>query len=140
MRIFVGNLLFTSTKDDVQKLFEAFGDVVSVSIRHKSGKNLRSFGFVEMPDENQASSAIAALEGKNFKGRILNVTPERVNVEKSKPTIIFPVPEIKEIPEIKEKKFHTKLRKTGSWEKRKGKGKTKGWKKKPGGVKKKFRE
>ncbi len=140
MRIFVGNLLFTSTKEDVQKLFQGFGTVDSVSIRNKSGKNPRGFGFVEMSDENQALSAIAALEGKDFMGRILNVTPERVIVEKSEPIIIVPEQEIKEIPEVKEKKFPSKHRKAGSWEKRKGKGKSKNWKKKPGGVKKKFKD
>lgn len=84
MNIFVGNLSFAAKVDDVKKIFEAFGLVDSVSIKKKSGQNSRGFGFVNMPDEAQAQAAIAALEGKEFMGRPMNVTAGRVKPPKPK--------------------------------------------------------
>jgi len=80
MNIFVGNLSFDSTHDDVKKLFEGFGNVASVAIvmsKEKKAPKSRGFGFVEMPDEHQALAAIAALSGKEFMGRVINVDPAR---------------------------------------------------------------
>ncbi|MCX5714804.1 MAG: RNA-binding protein [Candidatus Omnitrophica bacterium] len=76
MDIFVGNLLFESTVEDVKKLFEGFGNVASVVIameKEKKAPKSRGFGFVQMPDEQQALAAIAALNGNEFMGRVLNV-------------------------------------------------------------------
>ncbi len=76
MNIFVGNLLFDATEADVKKLFERFGSVASVAIvMDKKGKKSRGFGFVQMPDDLQAVAAIAAVDGKDFMGRALNVSP-----------------------------------------------------------------
>ena len=76
MNIFVGNLSFGATGGDVKKLFEGFGSVVSVRIvMEKKGTKSRGFGFVEMPDGQLALAAIAALNGKEFMGRVLNVSP-----------------------------------------------------------------
>ena len=69
MNIFVGNLPFSATENDVKGVFEAFGAVSSVSIKKKSGKNSRGFGFVSMPDDQQAQAAIAGLQNKEFMGR-----------------------------------------------------------------------
>ncbi|MFH0913393.1 MAG: hypothetical protein V1884_03835 [Candidatus Omnitrophota bacterium] len=78
MNIFVGNLLFEATEGDVKKLFEGFGNVASVAIvMEKKGIKSRGFGFVQMPDEEQALAAIAALNDKEFMGRPLNVNPVR---------------------------------------------------------------
>lgn len=80
MIIFVGNLSFDAVEADVQKLFEGFGNVASVVIvmrKEKNGPKSRGFGFVEMPDEQQALAAIAAFNGKEFMGRVLNVDPAR---------------------------------------------------------------
>ena len=80
MDIFVGNLSFSATEDDVKKLFEGFGNVASVVIVMRKEKRVsksRGFGFVQMPDEQQALAAIAALNGKEFMGRVLNVNPAR---------------------------------------------------------------
>jgi hypothetical protein len=84
MNIFVGNLLFESTEGDVKKLFEGYGFVTSVVIVMRKEKKVpksRGFGFVEMPDEQQALAAVAALNGKEFMGRILNVEPARPKTE-----------------------------------------------------------
>jgi RNA recognition motif-containing protein len=84
MDIFVGNLLFESTEADVKKLFEGFGNVASVVIvmsKEKKAPKSRGFGFVQMPDEQQALAAIAALNGKEFMGRLLNVDPKRPKAE-----------------------------------------------------------
>ena len=84
MDIFVGNLSFESTKDDVKKLFEEFGNVSSVAIvmrKEKKTPKSRGFGFVAMLDQQQALNAIAALNGKEFMGRVLNVNPARPKTE-----------------------------------------------------------
>ena len=80
MNIFVGNLLFDATEGDVKKLFECYGLVASVVIvmsKEKKAPKSRGFGFVDMPDEQQALTAIAALNGKEFMGRVLNVDVAR---------------------------------------------------------------
>ncbi|MBP7216292.1 MAG: hypothetical protein KBA46_03300 [Candidatus Omnitrophica bacterium] len=83
MNIFVGNLSFESTESDVKKLFEGFGNVTSVAIVMDKSKHPKSrgFGFVEMPDQEQALSAIASLHDKEFMGRVLNVSPARPKTE-----------------------------------------------------------
>ncbi len=76
MNIFVGNLSFAATEEDVKKFFEEFGSVASVRIvMEKKGKKSRGFGFVQMPDNEQALAAIAALSGREFMTRPLNVSP-----------------------------------------------------------------
>lgn len=75
MNIFVGNLSFEAKEIDVQRAFMAFGVVTSVAIvMEKKGKKSRGFGFVEMPDEQEALAAIAQLQDKELLGRPLNVT------------------------------------------------------------------
>jgi len=84
MNIFVGNLSFDSTETDVRNLFEGFGNVASAVIvmsKEKKTPKSRGFGFVEMSDEAQALAAIAALNDKEFMGRLLNVSPARPKVE-----------------------------------------------------------
>ena len=66
MRIFVGNFAFTTTKDELRQLFEAYGHVEQVRIitDPETGRS-RGFGFVEMPD---ATAAQAAMAGINRRG------------------------------------------------------------------------
>jgi len=72
-KIYVGNLPFSASEDDVRNLFATYGDVQSVSlITDRETGRLRGFGFVEM-DENGAREAIQALDGQDFMGRNLKV-------------------------------------------------------------------
>lgn len=82
MRIFVGNLPFSATDADLSSLFEPFGEIQSIQIMtdRDTGKP-RGFGFVEMGSED-GQKAIAALNGKDFQGRAINVNEARPKVER----------------------------------------------------------
>jgi RNA recognition motif-containing protein len=79
--IFVGNLSFHSTKEDVQKLFEPFGTVAHVVIKERKKGQSRGFGFVDMPNEEEKNKAIAALNNFGFMGRVLVVSKVIPKVE-----------------------------------------------------------
>ena len=82
MNIYVGNLSFKVTEDDLRKEFEAYGQVASASvIKDKFSGDSRGFGFVEMPDKTQAEAAIQALNGKDLMGRPINVNEARPRTE-----------------------------------------------------------
>ena len=84
MNIFVGNLSHDATEDDVRTAFSAFGKVTSVSIiRDKFSNEPRGFGFVEMESNAEAAAAIAGMNGKELKGRPLNVNEARPKTERS---------------------------------------------------------
>jgi cold-inducible RNA-binding protein len=74
MNIFVGNLSFKTTEQELQREFEAFGEVGPVKIitDHNTLKS-RGFAFVEMKDRDQALAAIAAINGKELAGQTLKV-------------------------------------------------------------------
>jgi hypothetical protein len=85
MNIFVGNLPFAATETDVKTLFESFGNVASVVIvKDRKGVESRGFGFLEMPDDQQAQAAIGALNNKEFMGRPLNISPVRPKTEEER--------------------------------------------------------
>lgn len=72
-KLYVGNLSFSSTEEDVRDHFAPYGEVISVNlITDRETGRLRGFGFVEMDDEG-ANAAIAALDGKELAGRTLKV-------------------------------------------------------------------
>ncbi len=78
MRIYVGNLPYSTTEDALREAFEQFGVVDSaVVIRDRDTGRSRGFGFVEMHDEEEARTAIAALNGTDFDGRTLTVNEAR---------------------------------------------------------------
>jgi len=78
MNVYVGNLLREATEGDLRQAFEAFGQVTSVKIiTDKYTGDSRGFGFVEMPDYQEAKSAISGLDGKDLKGRTLKVNEAR---------------------------------------------------------------
>lgn len=78
MNIYVGNLPYNASEDEVRELFAAYGDVASVAlIKDKVTGQPRGFGFVEMPNDTEANSAIEALNGKEFNGRKLAINPAR---------------------------------------------------------------
>ena len=78
MNIYVGNLSFNAKEEDLQTAFAAHGQVTSATIvRDKYSGQSRGFGFVEMPDQNEARTAIANLNGKELLGRQMNVNEAR---------------------------------------------------------------
>lgn len=78
MKIYVGNLPFTATQSDVEALFSEHGQVGEVTmINDRETGRPRGFGFVEMPDSSQANAAIAALNGRDYNGRALNINEAR---------------------------------------------------------------
>ncbi|MBI4831025.1 MAG: RNA-binding protein [Candidatus Lindowbacteria bacterium] len=75
----------TVTDGDLRQAFEAFGQVASINIiKDKFSGESRGFGFVEMPDKTQAEAAIKNLNGKDLKGRSLNVNEARPRPEGSR--------------------------------------------------------
>jgi RNA recognition motif-containing protein len=78
MNIYVGNLSNDITEDDLRTTFEAFGRVETATvIKDKFSGESKGFGFVEMPAKTEAQSAINGLNGKELKGRSLNVNEAR---------------------------------------------------------------
>ncbi|MGB8426103.1 MAG: hypothetical protein WCD88_09995, partial [Desulfobacterales bacterium] len=69
MNIYVGNLAFTITEDELRQAFEAFGKVDTATIiKDKYSGQSKGFGFVEMPSGDEAQAAIEGLNGKDLKG------------------------------------------------------------------------
>ncbi len=86
MRLYVGNLSFQSTEDEIKQVFSEFGQVDSVLIlRDKFSGESRGFGFVDMPDKAQAEAAIAAVNGKDLGGRALKVNEAREQESRGAP-------------------------------------------------------
>ena len=85
MNIYVGNLSWDVTEDDLKEAFEAHGQVSSVNIiSDKYTGRSRGFGFVEMSVETEARAAIEALNNTELKGRNLNVNEARPKPEGSR--------------------------------------------------------
>jgi RNA recognition motif-containing protein len=78
MNIYVGNLSFDVTEQDLRQAFEAFGEVTSTNIiNDKFTGQSKGFGFIEMSAKDQAQAAIAGMKGKEMNGRALNVNEAR---------------------------------------------------------------
>jgi len=78
MKIYVGNLPYEITEDELRQEFGTFGEVKSVSIiTDKYTGRPRGFGFVEMPTVSEGQAAIAGLNGKAMKDQTLNVNAAR---------------------------------------------------------------
>ena len=83
MNIYVGNLSNEVTEEDLQQAFEAFGEVESVKIiKDKYTNRSKGFGFVEMASKAEGQSAIDGLNGKELKGKALNVNAARPRTER----------------------------------------------------------
>jgi len=86
MNIYVGNLSHEVTEEDLRQTFEGFGQVESVNIiKDRYSGESRGFGFVEMPAKAEAQSAINDLNGKDLKGRALNVSEARPRAQDRRP-------------------------------------------------------
>lgn len=82
-KIFVGNFSFGMTEGELRSLFEPFGAVDSVTVvTDRATGRSRGFGFVEMPNSEEADKAIAGLHGKNTGGRQLTVNEARPKMER----------------------------------------------------------
>jgi RNA recognition motif-containing protein len=83
MNIYVGNLSFTTTEADIKEAFQAFGEVSTCNvIMDKYSGQSRGFGFVEMPNKDEAEKAMSALNGKDLKGRTLKVNEAKARTER----------------------------------------------------------
>jgi RNA recognition motif-containing protein len=84
MNIYVSNLSFHTTDEDLKSLFQEFGEVSSAKvITDKVSGHSRGFGFVEMPEDTAAKQAMQELEGKEIEGRSLSVSVARQKEERS---------------------------------------------------------
>ena len=82
MNIYVGNLSYDLTEDELRGEFEAFGEVSSVNvITDKYTGRPRGFAFVEMTNVSEGQAAITGLNGKTLKDRMLNVSAARPRSE-----------------------------------------------------------
>lgn len=78
MKLYVGNLSFKTTEDQLREIFSAHGDVASASlVMDRETGRPRGFGFVEFANDEHARAAINALNGKNIDGRDLTVNEAR---------------------------------------------------------------
>ena len=82
MNIYVGNLSYEVNEEDVRQAFDPFGQISSVRIitDRDTGRS-KGFGFVEMPNDAEAKSAISGLNGRELQGRSLKVNESRPRSE-----------------------------------------------------------
>ncbi|PYL26549.1 MAG: RNA-binding protein [Verrucomicrobia bacterium] len=87
MKLYVGNLSFETTENDLQDLFEQHGKVAEVSLMmdRMTGKS-RGFAFITMNDTTEANAAMAAINGKELGGRALAVNEARPREERPRPS------------------------------------------------------
>ena len=78
MKLYVGNLPYSTSEEDLRNLFSQYGNVESVAVitDRETGRS-KGFGFVEFGDDNEARNAISALSGQEFGGRALTVNEAR---------------------------------------------------------------
>lgn len=84
MKLYVGNLSYSTTEDDIRQLFGAHGtpDSVAVISDRATGRS-KGFGFVEFSNDEEARAAMSALNGREIDGRALTVTEARPRSEPS---------------------------------------------------------
>ena len=81
-KLFVGNLSFEVTQDDLRAAFAVYGPVSSANVvMDRSNGGSRGFGFIEMPWQAHAMAAIQGLDGTDLKGRSINVSRARPRSE-----------------------------------------------------------
>tara|TARA_B100000686_G_scaffold28335_1_gene28399 strand:+ start:739 stop:1020 length:282 start_codon:yes stop_codon:yes gene_type:complete len=78
VNIYVGNISYNSTEDDLREAFGQYGEVTAVRvITDRDTGRSKGFGFVEMSDDDQAREAMQALDGNDFMGRDIKVNEAR---------------------------------------------------------------
>jgi RNA recognition motif-containing protein len=83
MRIYVGNLPYSMTDDELRDLFSAYGELAAAEvIKDKFSGQSKGFGFVDMPSNADADAAIKALNEMEMKGRKLTVNEARPRAER----------------------------------------------------------
>ena len=76
MNIYVGNLSLETTEDELRREFTEFGEVISVTImndKYIGSGQPRGYGYVEMASKSEGTTAIASLEGKKLRNRVVNI-------------------------------------------------------------------
>ncbi|MDZ7796434.1 MAG: RNA-binding protein [Candidatus Marinimicrobia bacterium] len=87
MNIYVGNLSYETTEEDLREMFGEFGAVSSVNIiKDRVSGNSKGFGFVEMDDEEAGQKAIDELNGSDQKGRNIKVNLARPKTDRPRQT------------------------------------------------------
>jgi RNA recognition motif-containing protein len=85
MNIYVGNLSYNATEENLRQAFEAFGQVSSARIvKDKYSGQPRGFGFVEMPNQAEAQEAIKSLNGKELLGKQMSVNEARPRTDRGR--------------------------------------------------------
>lgn len=83
MNIYVGNLSRDVSESELREVFAAYGDVSSAAIiKDKFTGDSRGFGFVEMPNKDEAEKAVSSLNGKDMKGRNITVNEARPRTDR----------------------------------------------------------
>ena len=79
MKIYIGNLSFETTEDQLRQAFEGFGEISTVNIiTDRDSGRPKGFAFIEMPTQDEATAAIGGLNGHDLNGRAMNVVARRV--------------------------------------------------------------
>ena len=85
MNIYVGNLSYDVTGENLRQAFEAFGQVSSATVvKDKYSGQPRGFGFVEMPERSEGQAAIENLNGKDLLGKQMNVNEARPRTDRGR--------------------------------------------------------
>ena len=84
MNLYVGNLAYNVTEDDLKSLFSEYGEVASVNIvKERFSGQSKGFGFVEMPNNSEADKAIKALNGSKVKEQSIKISQAKPPGKKS---------------------------------------------------------
>ncbi len=84
--LFVGNLSFQTTEDELRTVFEPYGEIIRLQVMtDRDTGRARGFAFVELSDDDEAAKAITELNGKELDGRALNVNEARPKPVRSGP-------------------------------------------------------
>jgi len=84
MKLYVGSLRYSTTEEELGKLFSDYGSVESVNlIKDSFSGQSRGFGFIEIPNNADADKAIKALNGSSFQGKVIKVNQAQATNIKS---------------------------------------------------------